>query len=107
MMSFSITYWNQSAERIYGWTAIEVMEKDIIETLFHGKAPSQIQEMMKGADERGEWTGELHEITKDGKPIIVQCRATLIRDEDKRLKSLLLINTDVTEHKQLEEQFLR
>jgi len=102
-----IIYWNQSAERIYGWTAAEAIGKDLVETLFHGKPPSQLQEMTKNVDERGEWTGELHELTKGGQPLIVQCRATRIRDEKQQLKSLLLINTDITERKQLEEQFLR
>jgi two-component system cell cycle sensor histidine kinase/response regulator CckA len=106
-LSNRIIYWNESAERIYGWTEIEVIGKDMIEVLFHGKPPSQIQEMMKGVDERGEWTGELHELTKDGKSVIVQGRATLIRDDNRQPKSLLLINTDITERKQLEEQFLR
>ena len=39
--------------------------------------------------------------------IIVQARSTLIRDEQGRPKSLLIINTDITERKLLEEQFLR
>jgi two-component system cell cycle sensor histidine kinase/response regulator CckA len=106
-LSNCITYWNESAERIYGWTAAEAIGKDVIETLFHGKPPSQVQEMMKSVEERGEWAGELQELTKDGKSLIVQGRATLIRDENRQSKSLLLINTDITERKQLEEQFLR
>jgi two-component system cell cycle sensor histidine kinase/response regulator CckA len=102
-----IIYWNKSAGRIYGWTEAEAIGKDVAEVLFHGKPPSQIQEMMKSVDERGEWIGELQELTKDNKPLIVQVRATLIRDENRQPKSLLLINTDITERKQLEEQFLR
>ena len=102
-----IIYWNKSAGRIYGWTEAEAIGKDMAEVLFHGKPPSQIQEMMKSVDERGEWIGELQELTKDNKPLIVQVRATLIRDENRQPKSLLLINTDITERKQLEEQFLR
>ena len=38
---------------------------------------------------------------------IVQARSRLIRDEQGRPKSILIINTDITERKQLEEQFLR
>jgi two-component system cell cycle sensor histidine kinase/response regulator CckA len=102
-----IVYWNQSAERIYGWTAVEAIGRDIMELLFHGKPSPQIQEVIKSVDKRDEWTGELQELAKDGRPIIVQCRATLIRDKNRQPKSLLFINTDITEHKQLEEQFLR
>ena len=102
-----IVYWNESAGRIYGWTEAEVIGKDMIKVLFHAKPPSQVHEMMKSVDERGEWIGELQQLTKNDKPLIVQVRATLIRDEDRQPKSLLLINTDITERKQLEEQFLR
>ncbi|HKW30352.1 MAG TPA: PAS domain S-box protein [Verrucomicrobiae bacterium] len=102
-----IAYWNQSAERIYGWSAAEVMGKQLMEVLFHGKPPPELQETIKSVRERGEWAGELHELAKDGRPVIVQGRSTLIRDEQGRPKSLLIINTDITERKLLEEQFLR
>lgn len=102
-----IVYWNRSAERIYGWTADEATGKDIVQVLFHGKPSPAVEEMMKVVKERGEWTGELHEFTKDDRPVIVQGRATLIHNEQGQTKSLLFINTDITERKQLEEQFLR
>jgi PAS domain S-box-containing protein len=102
-----ITYWNQSAERIYGWTAAEAMEKDFVKLLFQGKTPPQIQEMKTAVAQKGEWTGELQESTRDGKALTVHCRATLIRNPNGQAKSLLIINSDITERKQLEEQFLR
>ncbi|HEY3760223.1 MAG TPA: response regulator [Verrucomicrobiae bacterium] len=102
-----ITYWNRSAERIYGWTAEEVVEKDFVKILFQGKPPTQILEMKKSMQEKSEWAGELQQLTKDNKPVLVQCRATLIRNANGQPKSLLLINTDFTERKQLEEQFMR
>jgi PAS domain S-box-containing protein len=102
-----IVYWNQSAERIYGWNAEEVVGRHLQEVFFHGKPPPELQETIKGLRERGEWVGELQEFTKEGRPLIIQGRATAIRDEQGRPKSLLIINTDVTERKLLEEQFLR
>jgi PAS domain S-box-containing protein len=105
--SEKIVYWNQSAERIYGWNAAEVMGKHLEEVLFHGKPPPELQETIKGIRERGEWTGELQEFTKEGRPLVMQARGTAIRDEQGRPKSLLIINTDITERKLLEEQFLR
>jgi two-component system, cell cycle sensor histidine kinase and response regulator CckA len=102
-----IIYWNRGAEQIYGWTVKEVMGKDIAQVLFHGKSPLQIEQMTKAVEGSGEWTGEWREVTKANKPILIQCRITLIRNEQGRPKSLLFINTDITERKQLEEQFLR
>ena len=102
-----IVYWNQSAERIYGWSAAEAIGKHLQEVLFHGNPPPGLQDTLQSVRERGEWVGELPELTKDGRPVIVQGRSTLIRDEQGRPKSLLIINTDITERKLLEEQFLR
>jgi len=102
-----IIYWNRGAEQIYGWTTEDVMGKDIAQVLFHGKSPLQIEQMTKAVEESGEWTGEWREVTKANKPILIQCRITLIRNEQGRPKSLLFINADITERRQLEEQFLR
>jgi PAS domain S-box-containing protein len=102
-----ITYWNKSAERIYGWTAAEAVGKTSIELLFKGVITPQLANTIKTVNERGEWVGELQEYTKDGKTVTVQGRCNLIRDEQGRPKSRLIINTDITEKKNLETQFLR
>ncbi len=81
--------------------------ENVRQFLFRGDTPSQIQEAVKNLDERGEWAGELSEFNKEGKVVIVQSRATLIRDEHGHSKSLLLINTDITEKKNYEAQLLR
>jgi signal transduction histidine kinase/ActR/RegA family two-component response regulator len=57
--------------------------------------------------EIGEWQGELDQVTKDGKKIIVESCWTLVRDEAKQPKSILTVNTDITQKKLLEAQFLR
>ncbi|MGH7952727.1 MAG: PAS domain S-box protein [Limisphaerales bacterium] len=102
-----ITYWNKGAERIYGWSADEAIGKSPVDLLFKGAMTPELEELIKTVNERGEWTGELRETAKNGKPVIVQGRCNLIRDEQGRPKSRLIINTDITERKHLEEQFLR
>jgi hypothetical protein len=56
---------------------------------------------------KGEWQGDLHQITKDGKPLLVESRWALVRDEAKQPTSILTVNTDITQKKLLEAQFLR
>jgi two-component system cell cycle sensor histidine kinase/response regulator CckA len=46
-------------------------------------------------------------VTKDEKWVIVESRWTLTRDEAGAPQSILVINTDITEKRQLEAQFLR
>jgi len=57
--------------------------------------------------ETGTWFGELKQTAKDGREVIVESRWSLVRDERGTPASILVIATDVTERKKLEQQFLR
>ncbi|CAG0959781.1 MAG: PAS domain S-box protein [Candidatus Methanoperedens sp.] len=105
-LEHNIIYWNNGAQRLYGWTAKEVTGKNADELLYKGK-PSKPIEAEKSVIEMGEWTGELGQVTKESKEIIVQSRWTLVRDSEDKPKSILIINTDITEMKKLEAQLLR
>ena len=101
-----LTYWNKGAEGLYGWTEDEIKGKNANELLYKEESPD-LMEAKKIVIERGKWTGELCQVTKDGKEIIVDSRWVLTYDHKGAPKSILIINTDVTEKKKLEAQFLR
>jgi PAS domain S-box-containing protein len=102
-----IQFWNKAAERLYGWEVQEAIGKNVDELLYRPEALSQLQNNQKSLTEYGSWQGELHQVTKEGKNIIVASRWTLVCDEQGQPKSILTVNTDITEKKQLEAQFLR
>jgi two-component system cell cycle sensor histidine kinase/response regulator CckA len=102
-----VTYWNKSAERLYGWTAAEAVGRFVVE-LFYGEV--EPPESVKAYDQvirTGEWTGELQPLDKGGRRVIIESRWTLVRDTAGRPQSILSINTDVTERRELEQQFFR
>ena len=101
-----ILFWNRSAERIFGWRADEVVGKNTLDRSMPAIS-AQIAEAEKKVLEEGEWTGEMWQPTKDGRELIVESRWTLVQDDDGHPKSILVINTDITERKGLEAQFLR
>ncbi|MFQ5568673.1 MAG: response regulator [Rhodothermales bacterium] len=101
-----VIYWNKSAERLTGWTAEEMMGRVVDEWLFDPNEPT-LKTAHEAVREGGEWSGELHQKTKKGGVIIVESRWTLVRDSAGQPRSILVINTDVTEHKLLESQMLR
>jgi PAS domain S-box-containing protein len=102
----NILFWNQGAERLYGWTAEEALGKPAAE-LFEREAASQPAESLLIVAEKGFWQGELEQVTKSGKEVKVASRWTLVRDESGQPKSILVVNSDITEKKQLEKQFYR
>jgi PAS domain S-box-containing protein len=101
----TILFWNNGAERIYGWTREEAIGRNIGEFLYAN--PARFDEANKLAISRGEWYGELQHLTRDKREISVEARWTLILDNDGHPKSVLAINTDITERKKIEAQFMR
>ena len=101
-----ILFWNQGAERLYGWTAAEALRKDA-NVLLHQEPLPKFQAIQQALAEQGEWRGELQQVSKAGREIMVDSRWTLVKDEAENPKSILVVNTDITEKKQLEAQFLR
>lgn len=102
----SLIFWNKGAERLYGWTAQEATGKRVSELLHMSKQP-HLASAWKTLLEKGEWRGEMHQVTKGGKTVAVASSWTLVRDQEDKPRSILVINTDITEKKQLEAQFLR
>lgn len=101
-----IIYWNKSAERLYGWKTEESIGNNAFELLFK-KDSTQYIASRRAVLENEEWQGELQQVTKEGKDIIVESRWTLVHDKGGEAKSILVVNTDVTEKKKIEAQFLR
>lgn len=102
----NILFWNKGAEKIYGWPDEEVIGKNAAEILFKEHSP-QFDAARQAIIQAGEWKGEMHQTRRDGAEIIVQSRWTLVRDEQGEPRSILVINTDITEKKRMEAQFLR
>ena len=100
-----VTYWNKSAERLFGWTVEEVLGRNVRELLQH-ESPL-FEEAAQAVLIDGDWVGELYVESKGGRKLIVESRWTLVRDETGQPRSIFVINTDVTERKKLEQQFLR
>ena len=101
----NILFWNKGAERIYGWASEEVLGKNAGTLLY--RDPKKFHETNDLTLQQGEWNGELQHLTRDKRDLIVEARWSLIRDHEGQPKSILAINTDITEKKKLETQFMR
>ena len=101
-----ILFWNRGAEQTYGWTAEQASGRDMRELIYTGDR-SYFDEAARIAVETGDWSGELNNVSRDGRPIIAECRWSLLRDATGQPRSILSFSTDVTEQKKLEMKFLR
>lgn len=101
----TIRYWNKGAERLYGWEAEEVLGQ--MTTDLFSKDLSVVDAVQSALHEHGSWAGELKHLARDGKQVIVFSRLTLVRNPDGTQEAVMAINTDITEQKRMEAQYLR
>ena len=101
-----VLYWNNAAEELYGWPVEEALGCSA-STLFFGEVPPDFIQAVETVIKLGEWSGELRQVHREGKDLVVQSRATLVRDVAGEPKSMLFVSTDVTDRKALESKFLR
>ncbi len=100
-----VTYWNKSAERLYGWTAVEAVGRTVNDLLYRDE--KSFAQAFEHTRRTGEWVGEMRHITRNSRDLIIVSRWTLVRDAQGDPNGFLFINTDISEHRKLEQQFLR
>ncbi len=105
-MEYRVRYWNRGAEQLYSWPAAEAVGQDVTHLLNVGNRRDLFAARSVVLQD-GVWTGILQQRTRDGRELVVQSSWTLVRDEAGTPRSILVVNTDVTEMRKLEAKFLR
>ncbi|MCC3471745.1 MAG: PAS domain S-box protein [Microcoleus sp. PH2017_13_LAR_U_A] len=104
-----ITFWNQGAELMYGWTKAEAFGQES-HSLFKTQFPQPLAEIQAELFETGYWEGELIHYTRDDRQITVSSRWVVQKDDAGRPIKILEINSDVTQRKAAElvlQQYIR
>ena len=105
-LKYRISYWNKGAELLYGWQTEDVLGKDICDVLSGGD-DAQLLAAQKTFAQKDEFKIEANQTTRNNITVVVKSRWDLVRNEQNQPDYFLIINTDVTEQKKIEEQLLR
>jgi PAS domain S-box-containing protein len=101
-----VTSWNTAAERIFGYSADEMIGQPIFRLI-----PEELHDSERSLLERirgGEWVeSETERIRKDGRRISVALSASPIRDSQARTVGVSSIKRDITERKQAQQALAR
>lgn len=96
-----IRFWNQGAQRLYGWTSEEVIGESIAVLYEDIAAFREATELVLNV---GEWRGEIAQRRKDGSALMTEAHWTLVRNDEGQPQSIFAINTDITQRKMAENE---
>jgi PAS domain S-box-containing protein len=94
-----VTAWSAGAERLYGWTADEVLGRHTLEVARLKMSQEERTEVRLAAAERGRWRGEVIAYRKDGTPVWVEVITVVLRDPRGEITGYLGIHRDVSERR--------
>jgi PAS domain S-box-containing protein len=100
-----IIYWNQGAQRLYGWSKEEALGQ-VTHSLFKTQFPQPLADIQAQLLAQDHWNGELRHTRRDDSLITVASTWTLQHDKSNHLASVLEINHDITARKEAERRLL-
>ncbi len=103
----TITYWNNAAEKIYGWSANEAIGHNIIHLTPALQSREQAIEIMSSITEGRNWSGEFSVKRKDGTSFPAFVTNTPIFNSKGILCGITGISSDITERKQAEIELIK
>ena len=96
-----VTYWNDGATRLFGWSAGEVLGKPITDRYPEAER-TRVAELTRAIVEGGEYVGEFEDWRKDGTRVWIDARVRRLTGPDGLPVGVLGVSHDVTERKRAE-----
>ncbi|NBC15678.1 MAG: PAS domain S-box protein [Bacteroidetes bacterium] len=103
----TVTFWNQAAEDLYGWSSDDALGRSIMELTPASVSQEQAAAVMERLVAGESWTGEFEVQRRDGStfPALVSNRP--IYDQNDEAVGIIGVSVDLTEQKQKEETLRR
>ena len=101
----TLRFWNQGAERLYGWSAQEVLGHSMATQMY--RDPEQLKTLISQTlKSNGDCSSELALLARSGAVVDVASHCTVVCDEQGQINGFLSIHTDIRERKRAHEAIL-
>ncbi len=99
-MNGNITYANESANKIFNYSAEEMVKLNVAQFV---ENPEDVKNIIKEIEMKGFWSGETAAIRKNKDKFSVNLSISLVKDADGKSLKMLGVFRDITERKKAEE----
>jgi PAS domain S-box-containing protein len=90
-----IVRWNPAAERLYGWTAEEILGRNIADVTVSEAGQEHGHDIMRSLREGKPWSGGFTVVRKDGSTFSALVTDVGVRTDDGRLAGIVGVSTDL------------
>ena len=98
-----VTFWNNAAEKIYGWTHDEALGQNIMMLTPTEQTREQAEEIMKKLTSGQTWEGEFMVKRRDGESFPALINNSPIYDDKGRLTGIIGVSAEITQQKKAAE----
>lgn len=106
-LDYVVTSWNRGAERIYGWSASEMIGRRLGERLETRFADTNSEEAAAILWQSGRWEGEVEQRRRDGQYVPIHSIVVMIRDEQGTPTGIVAVNRDISERRHFEQLLMK
>lgn len=104
---YRVTYWNPSAEKLYGYKAGETIGKYSYELLKPEYTDIRHEELISLLEDVGHIEVESLRTAKNGKKVLVESHVVTLRDNKEAIKGYIAVDRNITLRKQKENELRR
>lgn len=97
-----ITYWNQFAEKLYGWKAEEVLGRNIVDVIPTNASREQAAEIIAQLQKGESWSGDFQVQHRDGRTFPARVTDSPVYDESGKQIGIIGSSEDISERHRAE-----
>lgn len=99
----TIHFWGKGAERLYGWTADEVIGRNVSLVVDDSERQNEIDRLHE-VIAKGFWRGRYRQIRKDGSSFMASTQIFIVKDDDDEPIGFVGIDNDISEWYELQRK---
>jgi PAS domain S-box-containing protein len=103
-LSGEILYWNDFAERLFGWTAEEALGANVLDLVPAESTRGSAEEILSHIRKGESWSGEFLARSKHGRVFPLMVTDSPLFDEHGNLIGIVGVSTDISERKRAEQE---